>query len=238
MRTLNLLVTCLFVALFVNAQQVNDANAERRSVSSFHKIEVSNGIQLMLTQGGTEAVAVSAVDGEYRKNIRTEVSNGVLKIYYDRSFLKQMNERRDKKLKAYVSFVNLDGLDANSGALVTVQNEIKSNSMEVEATSGAQIDGRFAVGKLDIDQNSGSIVRVSGTASTMNVEGSSGSIFEGFDMVSENCDIETSSGAIIHVTVNKELKAEASSGGLVHYKGAGMIRDIRTSSGGSISRKS
>jgi hypothetical protein len=228
---------CLFVALFSNAQQVNDANAEQRQVSNFHKIEVSNGIQLLLTQGGTEAVAVSASDPEYRRNIRTEVSNGVLKIYYDKNFTKQLNNG-NKKLKAYVSFRDLDGLDANSGSLVNVQNAVNVNSLEMEATSGAQIKGEFNVSKLEVDQNSGSIVKISGKTSTIKVEGSSGSIFEGFDMVSENCDAETSSGAIINITVNKELNAEASSGGLVHYKGNGLIRNINTSSGGSISKKS
>jgi hypothetical protein len=228
---------CLFVAVFSNAQQVNDANAEQRQVSNFHKIEVSNGIQLLLTQGGTEAVAVSASDPEYRRNIRTEVSNGVLKIYYDKNFTKQLNNG-NKKLKAYVSFRDLDGLDANSGSLVNVQNAVNVNSLEMEATSGAQIKGEFNVSKLEVDQNSGSIVKISGKTSTIKVEGSSGSIFEGFDMVSENCDAETSSGAIINITVNKELNAEASSGGLVHYKGNGLIRNINTSSGGSISKKS
>jgi hypothetical protein len=237
MRTFSFLILCLFVALFSTAQQVNDANAEQRQVSNFHKIEVSNGIQLLLTQGGTEAVAVSASDPEYRQNIRTEVSNGVLKIYYDKNFMKQLNNG-NKKLKAYVSFKDLDGLDANSGSLVNVQNAVNVNSLEMEATSGAQIKGEFNVSKLNVDQNSGSIVRISGKTSTIKVEGSSGSIFDGFDMVSENCDAETSSGAIIHITVNKELNAEASSGGLVHYKGNGMIRNVNTSSGGSISKKS
>ena len=238
MRNISFLIICLFVAIFSNAQQVNDPNAEQRQVSNFHKIEVSNGIKLMLTQGGTEAVAVSASDPEIRKYIRTEVSNGVLKIYYDRNYLKQLNDHGNKKLKAYVSFINLDGLEANSGSLVNVQNEVKVNSLEMEATSGAQIEGRFNVAKLEIDQNSGSIVKISGSASNINIEGSSGSIFEGFDMVTDNCDAETSSGAIINITVNKELNAEASSGGLVHYKGNGMIRNISTSSGGSISKKS
>jgi hypothetical protein len=35
----------------------------------------------------------------------------------------------------------------------------------------------------------------------------------------------------------KELDAEASSGGLVHYKGAGVIKNLSTSSGGSIIEK-
>lgn len=238
MRQLSLLLFISFISLVSFAQkQVNDPNAESRSVSGFHKIEVSSGIQLFLSQSNSEAVAVSAVNAEYRSRIKTEVINGVLKIYYDRNFLKDMSDRPNKKLKAYVSVVNLDGLSANSGALVKGQDLIRSSSLDMKATSGAQIEIKVQASRLTVDQNSGSIVNVSGSSGSVKADGSSGSIFNGFDLAADNAEADCSSGAIIRITVNKELKAEASSGGLVQYKGSGVIRDIHTSSGGNISKK-
>lgn len=238
MRSISLLLTITLLSLVSFAQkQVNDPNAETRSVSGFHKIEVSTGIQLFLSQGGSEAVAVSAVNPEYRSRIHTEVSNGVLKIYYDRNFLKQLGERSDKKLKAYVSVVNLDGLVASSGSMVRGQDLIRSSSLDVKATSGAQVEVKVQASRMMVDQNSGSIVNLSGTSGSLQVEGSSGSIFNGYELAADNADADCSSGAIIRITVNKELKAKASSGGLVQYKGSGVIRDIHTSSGGNISKK-
>lgn len=237
MRRLSVLVLILLSGYFSQAQEINDANAERRSVSGFSKIEVSSGILLYLTQGNAEAVAVSATTPEYRSYIKTEVSNGTLKIYFDRNFLKQMRDRGDKKLKAYVSFKELSSLEATSGSLVKGQNQLNVSSLKIEATSGAQVNVNVKAASLDVDQNSGSIINLSGVSSTMKVEGSSGSIFNGYDLATENCTAETSSGAIIHVTVNKELSAEASSGGIVSYKGSGMIRDLHTSSGGNVSKK-
>ena len=59
--------TFLFLSLFVGlittsfAQRtINDANAEKRTVGSFHGIEVATGIELTLTKGDNEEVAVSA----------------------------------------------------------------------------------------------------------------------------------------------------------------------------------
>jgi len=45
-------------------------------------IQVSHAINLYLTQSNEEAVAVSAKDTKYRERIRTEVKDGVLKIWY------------------------------------------------------------------------------------------------------------------------------------------------------------
>lgn len=63
-------------------KNVHDDNAVTRSAKGFHTIEISDGIDLYLTQGTKEAVAVSASGNEYRDRIKVEVNNGVLKIYY------------------------------------------------------------------------------------------------------------------------------------------------------------
>src|SRR5687768_15751876 len=102
MKKTGLLFLSLLVSAILFAQkQINDPNAQVRNVKGFHAIKVSNGIQLMLNQGSTEALAVSATDTEHRDRIKTVVENGVLKIFYDQNFLQQLRNRDNKKLKAY-----------------------------------------------------------------------------------------------------------------------------------------
>ncbi len=48
-------------------------NAQVRNVGSFHAVEVSNGIHLILKQGNTDAVAVSASSPDLISKIKTEV---------------------------------------------------------------------------------------------------------------------------------------------------------------------
>ena len=219
-------------------KQVNDANAQVRQVKNFHAIRVSNGIELHLSQGGTEAVAVSAADTEFRNRIKTEVQNGVLRIYYDSDFLKDLSRTRNKKLKAYVSFIKLDGIDASSGASVNVDGALKVSTLNLDASSGATFHGRVEANTMKVDQSSGSVINISGDVNSLAIEGSSGSIFRGFDLEVNNCEAESSSGSGVQITVNKELSAEASSGGYVSYKGNGVIKNVRTGSGGSVNRKS
>lgn len=76
---------------------INDPNAEKRTVSSFHGIEVATGIELSLTQGTTEEVAVSAAQPAYRDRIVTKVENGILKIYYDSKAGAINKQKRNQK---------------------------------------------------------------------------------------------------------------------------------------------
>src|SRR5258707_1347692 len=105
---LSLLVIAFTCNAFLAQNTINDANAEKRSIGSFHGINVGTGIKLILTEGNTEEVAVSASKPEYRDKIVTRVENGILKLYYENK-IKAINKKEERKeLKAYVSYKTLD----------------------------------------------------------------------------------------------------------------------------------
>jgi hypothetical protein len=230
----SLLVTGLVTT--ASAQKtINDANAEKRNVSAFHAIEVSGGIDLYLSQG-EEAVAVSASKNEYRAKIKTEVKDGVLKIWYEWN----SNLRFDwsnHKLKAYVSFKDIDRLEGSGGSDISIDGSIKVAKLVMEVSGGSDFDGKVETEELKIHASGGSDVDISGKAARLTIDASGGSDFKGYDLASDICNVEASGGSDIHVTVNKELSANASGGSDVYYKGTGMIRDLKTS-GSSIKKVS
>src|SRR3954462_6083745 len=105
MKKILVLLPFLFFIRFLSAQNtvVHDSHAETRTISSFHAIEVSSGIDLILKQGSEEAVAVSASTPEITSRIKTEVENGKLKIYFDNRGWNDDNNNKKKGMKAYVS---------------------------------------------------------------------------------------------------------------------------------------
>ena len=230
----SLLVTGLITT--ASAQKtINDANAEKRNVSGFHAIEVSGGIDLYLSQG-EEAVAVSASKNEYRAKIKTEIKEGVLKIWYEWN----NNLRFDwsnHKLKAYVSFKDIDRLEGSGGSDISIDGSIKVAKLALEVSGGSDFDGKVETDELKIHASGGSDVDISGKAARLTIEASGGSDFKGYDLASDICNVEASGGSDVHVTVNKELSANASGGSDVYYKGTGMIRDLKTS-GSSIKKVS
>lgn len=241
MRKLISATLLLLAAATISAQKTfTDPNVEVRNIKDFHAIRVATGIELQLTQGDAEAVAVSAERLEDRDRIKTVVDNGVLKIYFDyphEKWWKFEFNNWHKKLKAYVSIKTINGISTTSGSSIKVDGALKTDKLNLHASSGGTFNGSVAVsGVLDVDQNSGSHINISGSAGKLVVDGSSGSHFYGYGLTAEDCEAGTTSGAGVQVTVNKELSARASSGGQIHYKGNGFIRNVHTSSGGNVSK--
>ncbi len=218
MKQIFLLLT-LFSTLSLSAQKtIHDANATIRSARGFHAIDIQDGIDLYLTQSNEEAVAVSASSDEYRDKIRVEVTDGVLKIYYD----KQNNwsiSWGNRKLKAYVSVKSIDKLHASGGADVYIENELNVNNLSMHFSGGSDLRGKIIANDLSISASGGSDAYLSGKANHLKINASGGSDIHGFEMIAEYCAIETSGGSDIRISANKEIITNASGGSDVYYKG-------------------
>ena len=229
----------LFVASFsaVIAQKtVNDPNAEKRNVSGYHAIEVSGGIDLYLSQG-EEAVAVSASETKYRDKIRTEVKNGVLKIWYEHTANVSF-DWGNRKMKAYVSFKNLDHLDGGGGSDISVEGSIKVNTLSLNISGGADFEGKVELNDLKVDASGGSDVHISGSVKKLDIDASGGSDFKGYELITDICNLQASGGSDVYITVNKELSADTSGGSDVYYKGNGTVHELKSSGSSSIRKVS
>lgn len=223
-----------FFSLAQNSKIINDPNAQVRNAKGFHAIRISHGIDLYLSQG-EEAVAVSASDMDTRNRIISEVENGVLHIYMENKGMHW--DWGNKKMKAYVSFKMLDDLDASGGSDVFTESVIKQDKLSIHLSGGSDLKAKVEINDLSLHQSGGSDVNISGTVSNLKIDASGGSDFHGYELVSDVCDIEASGGSDMHVTVNKELKANASGGSDIYYKGSGVIKEMRSSGSSSISKK-
>lgn len=214
----SLLALTMLFSFALGQEVVAGENVQKRNVDGFHAIKTSAGIQVILTKGNKEELAVTASDADLLDKVRTVVSNGVLRISRDNDNWRFWERRRNWKVTVYVSYTTLDGLDASSGG------SIQAKSVNFD--------------KLTADVSSGGTITLSGSAKMLSVDGSSGGIFRGYDLAVTNCKADVSSGAGVQITVTKEISAEASSGGFIRFKGEGLIRDINVSSGGSVKRQS
>lgn len=234
----NILTSVLSLLLTVTlfAQQVfNDPHAEVRDVKGFRGVRVGAGIKLVVSQGNTEAVAISAPTQQERDNIKTVVENGILKIYYDQELLPGRSKIR-KNLRAYVSVVNVEFLGVASGASLETDGEITGGVIDLRASSGGMMKATLKAQTLSAIQSSGGLMRVAGTADYIRVESSSGGVFEGYDLTVDKCYARSNSGGIARVTVNNEIEGRASSGGIVSYKGNPKLVSKKANSGGRVSR--
>ena len=233
---LSFLVITIACSSLLAQKTYNDLNVEKRTVSGFHGIAVGTGIELIIVEGNLEELAVSAATPEFRDKIITKVENGILRIYYE-SKTKSINKVKENKyLKAYVSYKTLDKLDATTGSDVKINGVLKATSMEMKANTGALINGEVDINTLKVIQRTGSKITLSGKAGKLIAEGSTGSKFKGDEMSTADCELTVSTGALVTVNAEKELIVKANTGGSVKYKGNAIKKEIKRSTGGSVTK--
>jgi hypothetical protein len=230
------LITLISLTAAAQDKVIADANAQKRNLAaSFTGISVSDGVDLYLTQSDEESVAVSASEEKYRDRFKTEVSNGILKIYYDYNGINwATNDKR--KLKAYVSFKTLEKLNATGGADVKMQGNLNADNINFKFTSGASFNGQITAKEITVEQNSGSGINMSGSAGKLKVEVTSGAEFKGYDLTVDYCEAKATSGGGVRITITKELSAKANSGGGIKYKGDAVIKEMDVNSGGVVKK--
>lgn len=229
------LIMIAFATAGFAQKTINDPNVELREAKNFQAIEISNAFDVYLTQGNEESVAVSASEAKYRENIKVEVKGGVLIVRYDN---KGKWQTGNKKLKAYISFKQINSLDVSGACDVYIVGDWKTENLKMDLSGASNLKGQINARKLMVDLNGASDLTLTGIADQLNIEASGASEFKGFDLAVEYCNAKASGASDIKITVNKELSAEASGASDVKYRGNGLIRDVKTSGSSSISRRS
>ncbi len=227
----------LLIYAVSNAQKiiVNDPNAAVRLLyESFHAIKISGGIALYLSQYETESIAVSASEDKYKNDIKTVVENGVLRIYYEGN---NWAIGKNKKMKVYVSFKNLDRLQASGACDVHVAGNITVPDLSVSMSGASDFKGAVDVTNLSLDLSGASDAKISGTAASIKIESSGASDVKGYELTTENCTIRASGASDVNITVNKEMTVTASGASDVFYKGNCIIKEIHSSGASTVAKK-
>jgi hypothetical protein len=242
MNKIILFAALLFSAVFTCAQNVmvvNDKNAEVRNLKgSFHGIRVSNAIDVVITQSNDEGVVVSAVDEKYRNRIKTEIQDGILRIWFDNDGWKWNWNTGDKKLRAYISVRNLDQLDISGACDVKIDGTLKSNQLNVKMSGASSLKGEVIVSKMNFEQSGASSSNLTGRVNEIKINSSGASDFKGFDLTTEYCVAEASGASDIKITVNKDLKVEATGASDVDYRGTATVSSLKSSGASSIRKRS
>lgn len=217
---------------------VKAPNVQKRTVGSFHAIEVSNAIDLVIKQGDEEGVAVSAASPDLRDRIVTKVENGVLMIYVDKKGFHANWAWSDRKMKAFVSFKTLNNLSASGSSDVYVDGSIQGDDLRLELSGSSDFKGGINVKNLTLHQSGSSDVKLNGGANDIRIDLSGASDVNAFDFAVDNCTIDASGSSDVHITVNKELNVNSSGSSDVYYKGTAEVIKSHTSGSSSVSKKS
>jgi Putative auto-transporter adhesin, head GIN domain len=228
----------LLVVLVTGAEAqktiVNDANAEQRTVGSFSGIHVSGAIDLYLSQGDEDAIAVSASETRFRDRIKTEVKEGILTIWYNNEGMNWGSG--SKKLRAYVSFKSINQLKATGASDVFISGTLKAASLDLELAGASDMKGVVEIDNFKASIRGASDLTVSGKVENLVIDASGASDMKDYGLVVQNCDAEASGASDIRITVEKELNAKASGASDIKIKGNGVIKKMSSSGASSVKK--
>ncbi|MEO7961186.1 MAG: head GIN domain-containing protein [Ginsengibacter sp.] len=235
MKLLLIAVFTSFGLVSFSQKVINDVNAAVRNVSAFSGIKVSGGIDVYLSQSENYALAVSASDDKYRENIKTEIRDGILTIWFDSDNFRWM--RGDKKLRAYISFKDIQSLEASGACSIKIEDQMNTGSFSLRLSGACDISGNLKVSDMFMDLSGASTVKLEGAVENLKIECSGASDVKDYDLQVENCVAKISGASDVKISINKSISASASGASSLKYKGNPDKRDVATSGASSISQR-
>ena len=233
-----ILLICLSIISLKSFSQetiINDKNAEVRTVGTFNAIKVSGSINVYLSQGNSDAVAVSASEEKYRDKIKTEVVNNTLRIYFDGDKLSW--NIGNKKLRAYVSFRDIRSLEATGASSFKINETISGTDLDVKLTGASNLAGDVKFSKLVADISGASQVKISGRADNIDINASGASDVKGYDLAVDDCSVRATGASDIRITVNKEISVNATGASSIFYQGDAVMTNVHTTGASSVAKK-
>ncbi len=236
---------------FLPVRGTGPAIDKKINVSDFKGIDVSSGIDLILVQGSSESLLLTAQENLF-EYITAKVENGTLRIY------SRNNLRPTQPMKARVTFrnistlrvtgggdtysdtpINVDALDANISGGGDFSSVINSEALKFNISGGgdAEIEGKTNDYKISVSGGGDLESKISAGITSCRIVGGGDLLLRNEAQASE-ADIEISGGGDADIKISTEkLKCTVSGGGDAIINGKASAFDINISGGGDADAK-
>ncbi|UII75411.1 DUF2807 domain-containing protein [Flagellimonas sp. HMM57] len=217
--------SCAFDINFGDGKKGNGEVVEesRNVTEDFTVVSASEGLDVFVTQDQEFKISVEA-DENIIDLIATDIKDGKLRIHA----LENIG-RATKKI--YVSLPEITALKSSSGSDLIVQNVIKSEKIELDASSGSDLHVELIAVEVSADASSGADIKVAGKTDSFYADASSGADIRARELMAKTCNADASSGSDISVNVSESLVADASSGADISYTGEASVKKKKSVSG-------
>ena len=217
--------SCAFDISFGEGKRGNGQVVEesRTVTDEFTVVYASEGLDVFVTQGNDFSINVEA-DENIIELIGTDIRDGRLKVHAIENI-----GRATKNV--YVTLPEVDALETSSGADLIAQNTITAEKIELEASSGSDLEVEVDASEVVAETSSGADIKVSGRTDMLYADASSGSDIKARGLLAKRCNADASSGADISVNVSESLVADASSGADISYTGEASVQKKKSVSG-------
>lgn len=127
-------------------------NKETRNVSGFSAIEASSVFDITVNKAGTESLVIEA-DEAVMPHVRTEVKNGVLKLYLD-----DYKGKNIKTIKATIGVKELKKVTLSGASKLTSEDVFNTQKFEMLLSGACALNLNIKADKLKVDASGASNV--------------------------------------------------------------------------------
>ena len=194
--------------------------SQTREVSGFDAISLEYPATVLIKQGESESVKIEAEDN-LLPNLKTQVSNGKLEIFYRREGGKHVNPTKVAKITIVVK--DLKDVEFSSAGELIIE-KLKTDNLEVSLSGAGDLKlNDIQVKGLAVSLSGAGSMSASGTADNLNLNISGLGDFDGADLHDKDAHVSISGAGSATVWVDDELSAEISGAGSVSYYGSASV---------------
>lgn len=224
MKQFSLLLLSLLLTICVYGQ-----NSDTRRIAAFNKVKVSGAIDLYLNPGNSPEVRLE-FSGVTAGDIITDVSGRELVI----RLRKNNYGWRNVKIKAYVSYQQLEAIKASGACDVVAREQIKARRFTLETSGSSDVELLELQADTFYFASAGACdVQIAGKVGEQTVKMSGSGDYSALNLVSETCDLKISGSADVDVHVTEALYVRVSGSGDVRYRGNPSTSNLKVSGSGS-----
>jgi hypothetical protein len=222
-----LIIACSFIFLsschFLHGGERVKGNGnikkEQRTAGVFNSVEVSGDIDLYVKQDSARSINIET-DENLLPYIEVRNDGDHLIISPKEGY----NPDPSQAIKVYVSSPVFKELEASGASKIVGENMITSGDAVTIQLSGASDAGlELKSPKVSVDLSGASTMTLKGETKDLVAGASGASHIRGFDMLSENADVDVSGASNAEVFASVKLNAKASGASDVRYKGNAAV---------------
>lgn len=205
----------------------NVSKQTRNVGTNFTKIDANRGLNVIIEQSDSFFVEVET-DENLQSHITTKIENETLIITTDENIYDATAKNVRVKMPA------LSDLESSSGVSVKTNGVFTGTEIDIKTSSGSENNLNIEFDKIACQSTSGSTLNIKGKALCLTTRSSSGSTFDGSELIANEIDSESSSGSSTKVNPIISLIGKASSGSSIKYSNSPKTVTKEESSGGSV----
>lgn len=187
MKKIILLIILLGAAIAAAGQLT-----ETRTVSGFTGIDASGVFDITVTKGATESLVITA-DEKVMPNVRSKVSNGVLKLYLDKSV------QNVRTLKAAITVKELAMIDLSGACKLSSEDVFTPAKFDIDLSGVSSLRLTVKTGQLSLDASGASKVALNATAKEIEFE-LSGAVNLQSELTADRVTVDMSGGCKVELS--------------------------------------